>query len=344
LKVDLLPPSRKGEWDKGTYPPGITPDLLVACYLSWVLGRLKETLRSIRQSGLTMNVAAPMNHLEDQRLKNRYRHVINAAWQATFGSDLTPVCQGAELSELLPSFKSLLDREPAHENQTSFQVLPETVAPLVSLWDDPRAGPGLYLMADMGAGTTELSVSLVADHDGDRRIACYFDESILLGGDQFSENDDSNGSSPEHHVVGEERLRKQLFQACRNVWHTGYLKDAFGCRAQKEEWKHLNIILAGGGFRRCGLREVINAAFPVIQDYPERWDFVDYRPAGLRLVEHPTGFTLDGSWQLLAVAHGLSKEKGTWGKIDFPGDVPPEVHEPRPEDPFELSHTLQGPG
>src|SRR5262249_22244209 len=141
-----------------------------------------------------------------------------------------------------------------------------------------------------------------------------------------------NGSSQENHARCEERLRTQLSQACRKVWFEGFQKEAHGIPAMRRMFKILNILLAGGGFRRDGLRAVTNSSFPVLPEYPERWEFVSHRPTGLTLVGHPTGFVLDGSWQYLAVAHGLSREKGAWPKIQFPEQLRPERREPKVED------------
>jgi hypothetical protein len=100
LKVSLLPPPPLGTWDPDDFPHGTTPDLLVAIYLAWILGRVKMAVGEDRASRFSLNVAAPMNHVENQALKERYLQVVNAAWQAAFENAAPLVTQEAELNRL----------------------------------------------------------------------------------------------------------------------------------------------------------------------------------------------------------------------------------------------------
>ncbi|HBI46034.1 MAG TPA: hypothetical protein DDY78_24740 [Planctomycetales bacterium] len=350
LKVSLLPPPPLKAWDQSEFPQGTTPDLLVAIYLSWILGKIKTAVGKERTSRLSLNVAAPMNHVEDQALKERYLHVVNAAWQAAFESAAPPVTQGADLVRLCPVFKEFLDLPvPALEHRR-FEVLPETLAPLVSLSRDPITQTGLYMMVDMGAGSTELSVSRVSLQDEEGAIVCYSDESFPFGGDQFSNNDKQNAGRKEAHTLAEGGLKDKLIEKLRSVWHSGFCKEKDGRKSTKHSWKQLTVVLAGGGMRRQGVQEVIEA-----NPLPKRIflrDPIDYAvswhsPTGLDFGRGHAGSRprdpLD-SPAYLAVAHGLSLERQKWPEFCYPRQVEVLSSEPIAANPYERSYSQEDVG
>jgi hypothetical protein len=345
LKVSLLPPSLRKVWNQSEFPHGTTPDLLVAIYLSWILGKIKTAVGKERTSKLSLNIAAPMNHVEDQTLKERYLNVVHAAWQAAFESAAPPIPQGAELARLSPNFKALLDLPVPPLEHRRFEVLPETLAPLVSLSRDPITQTGLYMMVDMGAGSTELSVSRVSLPDEEGAIVCYSDESFPFGGDQFSNNDQQNAGRKEAHTLGEQHLKEDLIEYLRRVWHRGFCKEKDGRKSAKHSWKQLTVVLAGGGMRRQGVQEVIEAnplprriflIDPI--DYAVSW----HSPTGLDFGQGHAGSRprdpLD-SPAYLAVAHGLSLERQKWPEFCYPRQVEVLSSEPQAANPYERSYS-----
>ena len=128
------------------------------------------------QTNVFLNVAAPMNHYGDEILRTRYLRIIQAAWEAVYGENPFEVHQGSSLDELQARLEPFLDDDRAVPDRETrrYSVLPETLAPLVSLSLDPRAEPGMYMVVDMGAGTTEISVDHVGEpEDIDQQILCY---------------------------------------------------------------------------------------------------------------------------------------------------------------------------
>lgn len=344
LKVSLLPPPPVGGWDVSDFPQGTTPDLLVAFYLSWILGRVKLAVGEARAARLSLNVAAPMDHVENQGLKERYLHVVHAAWQATIENLAPPVTQGADLARLSPVFKELLERSVPDPKHRRFEILPETLAPLASLFHDPKTKDGLYMVVDMGAGTTELSVSRVTARGDDGAMVCYSDKSVWLGGDQFRTNDLENAVNKRAHWLEEQRLKDELRQELRSVWYAGFGKDKDGCRRARYSWKELTVVLVGGGLRRQGIREVIDTSPPPKSiflvdpiDYTVNW----HTPAGLEFGAGQPDFVprdpMD-SPAYLAVAHGLSLERQKWPRFDPPREVDVLTTEPCPDDPYERSY------
>lgn len=327
LKISLLPPSSKRGWGSSDFPIGTTPDLLVAFYLAWVLGRVRDTLGQEQLPRPSLNVAAPMDHIEDEALKERYLHVVQAAWEATFGSEATPVEQGTELNRLRPLFETLLSRPIPGLESRRFEVLPETLAPIVSLFQNPRTEQGFYMMVDMGAGTTEFSVSHVNEPNADQRILCYSDASVLLGGDQFNENEQRNAANREACVSEEERLKAEFRREFRSVWYEGFSKEKDDGPTTRDRWKQLRVVMSGGGLRRMSLQATIANNSPL--DLIFRLDKTTYevgwhQPADIGFEGNRSG---QGSGDpqdspaYLAVAHGLSLERQRWPKFYPPEEV-----------------------
>ena len=300
-----------------------TPDLLVACYLSWILGQIGKVIAARHPHGLPpvfLNMAAPMNHFEDEALKTRYLHIIQAAWESVFGASPCAVQQGATLRELRGKLQPLLKKGVPDRTTRRFEVLPETVAPIVSLSLDPRMSPGMYMIVDMGAGTTELSVNHVDERGADQRVLCYHDESVVIGGDNFGRLDALDGDKQ----AETQRLMKCFRTVFARTWHTGYMKDRPN-PATHDRWRRFQVLLAGGATRRPEVEQIIKdrrpfAGFPVAE---EQYDVTWHRPTGLALEDGP-GHS-DGQHAFLAVAHGLSVPRQQWPEFFTPDDVTPQT-------------------
>lgn len=317
VKLDLLPKKRRGidVW-KNKYTSDVGPDLLTACYLAWAL---QESYRYVsRRFGsanrIFVNVGAPMEHYDDPSLLPRYLRVLNAAWDATFGDSRFSIPSGTPLATAANFFRPRLTENavvPGKESRR-FQVLPETVAPIISLYHDPRMSSGMYLMIDMGAGTTEVSINRVTErgpHHAKPPILCYFDESLRLGGDDFEDPSQNSAS-----------LVTSLSKLSRKVWAAGFQKDA-PSTAARNKWRQLKVLFTGGGARRTDIQNAIKHEKNLV--YPWPFDEVSYdvgwhSPKGLICKEAPK---IGGQMSQLAVAHGLSVERQQWNQFWTPFDI-----------------------
>ena len=332
LKVQLLPPEGDDATDY-VFPSDLTPDMLVAWYLSWVLGRVKLAIEKFFKHSnprLSLNLAAPMNHIENESLKARYLGIVQAAWESVFGKDPSPVQQGMRVKEMRTRFVSWLEKEVPGRETRPFEILPETVAPIVSLSFDPRMDPGMYMIVDIGAGTTELSVNHVQEPGADQQVLCYKDQSTLLGGDNFEwlERNCTERSCLEEKVS---KLVRLFMKSFRQAWGIGYQKDGRN-PASRGRWRDFQVLLTGGGARRPELERAIRYALPM-PPWPvgeQRYRVCWHEPTGIDLG------TLDDSQStaLLAVAHGLSVPRQQWPVFFVPGEVEaqeaPEVIEQPP--------------
>jgi len=107
-----------------------------------------------------------------------------------FESRGQPVEDGGDFGALTREFEERKCEPVPAARERRFAVLPETIAPLVSLMKNPQRLRGKHLVIDMGAGTTELSINHVPDREGDA-ILCFFDQSVRLGTSQFEAGDET---------------------------------------------------------------------------------------------------------------------------------------------------------
>ncbi len=291
LKKELLPGI---SWTRS----GPEPDVLIAAYLAWVMGQTKQFCDY--QFGenayeLVFQLAAPMANLGHAGLKKRYLKIAAAAWTAVFAPGSPIIGQGEPAWAFLKMIEGLLDKPNAPPGQ--IQLLPETIAPIVSLAQNSKLQDGIYLVVDMGSGTTELSVNEV--RSAENRIICYFDQSIELGDLQFKDAFNMEGRIEE------------LMKEVRRTWREGY-----EAAPEKEIWNSLRVLLAGGGVQRAAVRGAIERdhrqimyPWPAVSDTHYSVDIhwpagIDHNGAGEKaLYKH--GF-------LFAVAHGLTFERHEW--------------------------------
>ncbi len=299
---------------------GPSPDLLVTCYLSWALANLRKQIDARYPYGaprVFLNMAAPMNHFENEGLKTRYLRIIQAAWESVFGADLGPAQQGDSLGELWSRFGGVLDREVPDRSNRPFAVLPETVAPIVSLSLDPRMAPGMYMIVDMGAGTTEVSVNYVGERGADHKVLCYHDESVVLGGDNFEWIESCGTADRELEI---KKTVQSLLCVSRRTWCTGYRKDAPNPAAHAR-WREFRVLLAGGGARHPEVERAIVADRPPF-GYPvgEKLYHVGWHQPTDIVADAPHGAPND-LLALLSVAHGLSLPRQQWPDFFPPGEI-----------------------
>lgn len=291
------------------------PDILVCGYFSWVLHALREWVDQkygFANTRLFLNVAAPMDHLGDLRTRTKYLKILKVAGGVLWGREGRQASQGIALDDV-SSWWSEDNAVPALAVRP-YDVLPETGAPIVSLSQDPRMPIGMYLLVDMGAGTTEISINHVSAPGGDQNVLCYYDRSILLGAAKFE------ASTDRANLI--EQLQRNLWQ----TWSTGFRKDADN-RAARERWKRLRILLLGGGTFRSDVRECImnqdQAVHNVFRN-EARCEVVRHHPANLSFEQ---GHLTPNELSLVSVANGLAFPRMQWPKFYEPNDVPP-MHAP----------------
>jgi len=315
LKLELL---------KSTTPPNgedRLTDFLVTAYFGWILGRTREWIDArygLENARLFLNVAAPMDHFENAGVKQRYLKIIGTAWELAFGADRKAVVQGINIETLQDWLLRHNEFQVPAASLRPYDVQPETIAPIVSLSQDPQMSAGMYLLVDMGAGTTELSINYVPLPGGNQNVLCYYDQSVLLGAERFQ-----NGKSQLH-------LTLELLDHIWQTWGRGYKKDASNLTA-RQRWKSLRILLVGGGTCREDVRDsitdcrhAVHSFFPgeahheILRHHPADLDF------GILRVSPEEK-------SLASVANGLAFPRMQWPQFFEPDEV-------SPLDPTQIQH------
>ena len=301
LKAELL--GRTGD-------PGLDRqiDVLTSAYLAWAIGEIFDQDPQLAADNPILQVSAPTCHAGNLELKQRYLRIVHASY--TYVQNHLQVEQGVELSWLDETLTPVLDATIPASSERRFFVAPETVAPMVSLQLEPFNDTGIFLIADMGAATTEMSVCAVNDETFGNAILAYSDSTESRGGSDLFEIDAM--------LVGpsQERLDNFLhllkLQADK-VWLRGYYKDK-DCQAASRRWKKLQVLLTGGATHHPEVRKHFdkkvypNAAWP---------------PSETRLAvdrHYPTSLECDPGFEeedlsLFAVANGLSVQLPLWPRF-----------------------------
>ncbi|HCM73666.1 MAG TPA: hypothetical protein DIS87_05970 [Armatimonadetes bacterium] len=294
-----------------------SPDVLVCCYFSWILSQIKKELDLCYGSGNyrpLLNTAAPMAQIENQLLKERYLRIVNVAWERVFVQSNGMVEDGHECGPLMSELaRALKEATVPSRDVRAFDVLPETIAPLVSLARDPRMREGKHLVMDMGAGTTEFSINNVPARKDGRPILCFHDQSVLLGNERFEAEVDPSA------------LVDELLRIAVETWHIGFEKERHISLASKEKWKALTVVLTGGGTRRDDVRRGIQRhrermLYPWQGAAGTSYEVITHQPTEID-ADGPTGGQLQLDGFLLAVAHGLSYDRQTWPVVFNPDEL-----------------------
>jgi len=285
-------------------------DLLVTAYFAWVLNSVKgwiDTEYGIANTKLFLNVAAPMDHFEDDEIKARYLRLLGTAWEWVFDDPAKNVVQYVSEADLKSWMGGTRLTIPESETRV-YDVLPETIAPIMSLSQDPRMTPGIYLLVDMGAGTTEMSVNYVPAPGTEEAVLCYFDRSTTIGAEQFLNGQDR------------EQLKSAVLTHLWQTWCYGFKKDGQN-QAAKQRWKSLSILLLGGGTCRPDVCDAIKGEkHAVYSRFPQeaKCQIMRHGPANL----HCDGLQLSPQdLSLASVANGLAFPRMQWLEFYEPAEV-----------------------
>lgn len=326
LKVGLL---RYGDQNGSTFPLGLTNRTLVAAYLAWAFTQLRANLPEHSESKFFINVAAPMSHFEDPRLKMSYLQIVQVAWNLAFASNETPIHQGVSVSSAVEILSPLVEQPVLEPEIRRFDVLPETIAPVVSLSLDPFMEPGMYMIVDTGAGTTEMSVFHAGESGADQKVLCYQDETMLLGGNDVHLAEQLSEPEKRHAV---DKILSKLKSQFRRLWYQGYQID-MNNRIAAKRWKELTVVLSGGGTRHSEIAQHLTdinpmIAWPKSETYLEAWRHI---PGTL---ETDTDMDEDDA-SMFAVANGLAIERMHWPVVFQTHQIEPlaptELVEEKPE-------------
>ena len=323
LKIRIIQPNLTAiDGEATNHFQEVDAPALVAAYLTWVLSLVKIRLDSRFGDSAyrpVLNLAAPMDHLVDRERQRGYLRIAATAWNSVFEASTSDVLPSSDAACVVMALSERLKAVavPTIEERP-FQVLPENLAPLVSLAQKPQMRPGMYLVVDVGAGTTEFSINKVQSTAEQLPVLCYCDRSVLIGARSFATAD------------GTASVCESLLCEARRTWGQGFekVKNNFGAT---KHWRQLNILLAGGGsqhplVQRAFKRNILEFFYPWAGQ--GNAEIHIYEPGG---IQHRPADSTDFRKQafLLAVAHGLSVERQQWPQFVKPFEIEPT--KPTPE-------------
>ena len=306
----------------------IDDSFLVAAYLAWAFQQIRRSMQT-RYDKVFLNMAAPMSHVENPILKEKYLRIVQAAWNLSFAKDSPLIMQGISVKDLSRYLLPQLAQPVQPKEIRQFEVLPETIAPVVSLSLDPWMKSGMYMIVDTGAGTTEFSVFHAGDPGANQKILCYRDETLLIGGNALTRPTRADRSLSEEQIL---KAVSEIENNYRCVWQKGYQLDRPNHTA-RIRWQELTLVLSGGGTRNTLLGQTLRNANPI---YPwpaddTRFEVCRHRPGTLEMRDSMD----DEEFSMFAVANGLALDRSKWPIVFQPNEiealVPTEEVENKPQ-------------
>ncbi|MEZ5944895.1 MAG: hypothetical protein R3C18_26220 [Planctomycetaceae bacterium] len=272
--------------------------------------QVEKNLKEFRDAYKLLNISAPMEYFAKNGIKESYLEIIQAAWNLTFNQSVAiPFEQGIRLCDAKHGIEAQLSQPVECKETRRFEVMPETIAPMISVSLDPLCEPGMYAVVDMGAATTEVSVFRLSERGFDQKILCYQDSTRVIGGNDLHRTD---GGSSE----AIERVKREVeLQFCQ-TWERGFLIDAKNQHARRL-WQKLKVLFSGG----ATLDERVESFLFQYNPKKQREDLGDLQKGGVvwkRNIPRDLSskeIMSDDSLSFFAVANGLAIDEEHWPEM-----------------------------
>lgn len=313
-KLLLSTGSDRSDIDGITFPHGASADLLMAVYTSRALRLVRKAVTQFYGNDVKVqvNAAAPAKRYGDEMVINRCERILHAAYNSVFSDRPVDIRQRTKLSDVRERFETWLDEQVPSPKSRMYAVLPETMAPLVSLLQNSQTETErMYVAVDVGGGTTEVSACYV--HSTGRSLDCFFDEIFRLGASQLSQGD--SGKSAEEYAAD---LAKEIRKLCAKAFLEHGAKNQF----MTDRWRELTFVMSGGGVTIEHLEQAIRKEIP-FHPYAFGEDGVEFQRS--EPVRRLQGSSLDPRVApILTCAHGLSIPRQKWPPDRrLPHEIPP---------------------
>jgi hypothetical protein len=323
---------------------GPSARVLVTAMLAHSLGVAMERARELRPATtlrFSANLPIPVDREKEVDAYRRFLHCLQAAWELAESGRWGEI-QGGLASEVIQLIGDALarNRKAIPGAGRPFEVLMESLAPLVALSRDVRERKGLFLLVDVGAGTTDCAVTDLRPIQKEDAMSCLEERSTPSGARDLEAGDDER-----------EAALKAIEALASGVEARGRRTEV-GCSEEfRRRWYELTVLWLGGGTLREDVRVRVEAALrkrqmlvapprPVRRpgvlvtgfDDPNKFTFKRWGPSDL----HLDGAPLDPATRsFYAVASGLAIERRRWPLYSMPSEiepVAPVVREQVPQD------------
>jgi hypothetical protein len=339
----------------GTTGVLVSPCEIGALYLAYVLKLVKKRVTDIahesRNLSVTYNMSVPIDYV-DYLAQTKHEDVFNnALYHALQLCDV--VENGFEFQQAHEAYQAVAAKEEPRKQDMPTFVNPETAVAVFS-----------YVLVDVGAGTTDISFFRLWTMGAERKLSIYCAKTHTIGANdidlQVFEWLVKRGAIPssfsaekKNTVVQKLRLLKQriesagsqkmrtgegvfeisldefsrisgavaedIFEKYRETWSAAYSKEN-----KESRFRKFALFPIGGGSRVSSVRDrLAEPPWKRIQEVqivelPRPEDLVDWHEGD--------------SFDLLAVAYGLSFHPALYPDITFPSGVTPFRPEPPTKD------------
>ncbi|MCF7453015.1 hypothetical protein L3V30_07095 [Vibrio sp. A1-1] len=126
-----------------------------------------------------INAGIPAENYEDRKLLEKYQRLISAAWTLSY-CKIISVYTAREVSERLDNRCSSIPSSLRFDNER-LMLLPEFSAQIVGYVQSPQRRKYSHLLIDVGAGTLDIAMFIIDEHDGEWRYKTYDQNLETLG-------------------------------------------------------------------------------------------------------------------------------------------------------------------
>lgn len=329
-------------------------------YLAYVIGIVRRKIEN--QFGkyydlkITLNAAVPVNFMENEKVKTAFNESLYYA-----NCIHEYVHNGADINELYQTVKDLkisCPEIPGPEIRTTF-VQPETITAVFSYVMSPMADDGLYGIADVGAGTTDVSFFRLSKFLNNK-LSIYSAETHVVGANEidsallkwlinqeyFSDDLSDNVRSE---LLQRLKILKQRISPTKSInlklrneectiqsdnfdkialpigetIFSNYQKTwrkAYKKEVSQSRWQEYTLFRIGGGSKISIIKKQLSR---------KPWNRINRIlfhelevPADLNY-KKDNSHNLRDNFGMLAIAYGLSFHPAMYPDIKLPGDVSP---------------------
>lgn len=236
----------------------------IVIYIAHVLRKSRDWLMT-EQKGVygnnilkwAVNIGLPTEKYEDEKLKETYKDLVGDAWHE---STLSPENQG----EVVPND---VERKLHRDMINAF---PEFVAQIQSYIDSTQRSPGIHVLTDVGAGTVDVTVFVVLQHEGENRHPIWAAQvqklgTICLAEHRCRQQKRQNGwrYNPQRSFPSCDEFARQLGVSVQEIETfdeefkkeiyfqiNSCLQQAYDIQPDQEDWgSGVPLMLCGGGAR-----------------------------------------------------------------------------------------------
>ena len=325
---------------EASLPPDATTPTHIEALSVWFLARVLKAARSFiiekwpdftpDRDFCFVNMAVPVAHAERPELEARFLGALRKAYALAFGASI-PAGSVEALAEKLAAM-----RVPAELAERCY-LYPEVSANVQSYIKSPAAKDGLYIFADVGAGTVDLSVFIYWPHESNEKPLSYLAAQVLPLGSSQIELRAAEGTK---HTVAQLRAAKETAHERSVAWELRDRLDSARASLELEivqqsetvlrrsrellrrtQFREMQILLGGGGLcqrpyvdgLKCALRNA-GIIHPPTLPLPQPGD---------REFIWPRGLDRETAFRRLSVAYGLSFLHATLDPHRYPTEMKP---------------------